>query len=56
MSTFPPKISDRLKDKIDVVIVNENIVKVKLKDGTVLQTITKAEYEAACKYPVKSQG
>jgi hypothetical protein len=56
MSTFPPKVPDRLKNKITVEVVDENTIKVKLKDGTVLQTVTKAEYEAAFKYPTKSQG
>lgn len=43
-ATFPPTVPAKLQDRLTIEIVDENTVKIKLLDGTVLKTMTKAEY------------
>jgi hypothetical protein len=51
--SFPPVLPDRVKKYITVEVVDENTIKFKALDGTVLQTLTKAQYEAMVKPDIK---
>lgn len=56
MATFPPTLPARLQDKLVIEEVDTDTIKIKLADGTVVQTLTKTEYETAFQAPAQAQG
>lgn len=56
MVTFPPTLPAQLQDKLVIEEVDTDTIRIKLVDGTVVQTLTKTEYENAFQAPVQAQG
>jgi len=48
MATWPPVLPDRLKEFLEIEVVDEDTIKIKKKGtNTVYSTVTKSEFEDA---------